>query len=254
MSLILTEVADGILTVTFNEPARRNPLGAEMRSEIVAALDPLPAGVRAVVFTGAEGVFSAGGDLATMPPPSPGASDERMGAVAEFIRLVAGLPVITVAAVEKAAAGASVGLACACDVVVAGAGAKFLLPFSRLGIVPDGGLLSLLPARVGSARARRLMLAGDPIGAEDGAAWGLVDQLVEDGQALPVALETAGRMAQRAPGSVSWIKQALAGGTPTLEEALAAEAAGQRELFFTADFTEGKAAFFEKRSPRFSGR
>lgn len=253
MSLIRTELSDGILTITLDEPARRNPLSADMRAEIAAVLSPLPAEVRAVVFTGADSVFSAGGDLASMPPESPEASDERMAAVADFIRLVAGLPVPTVAAVEKAAAGASVGLACACDVIVAGRSAQFLLPFTRLGIVPDGGLLALLPARIGLARARRLMIAGDPIRAEDGAAYGLVDHLVEDGAALGTAAEAAARLAARAPGSVRAIKQALAAGVPSLDEAFAAESAGQRALFFTADFREGKAAFFDKRAPEFTG-
>lgn len=253
MSLIRTELAAGILTITLDEPARRNPLSADMRAEISAVLSPLPAEVRAVVFTGADSVLSAGGDLASMPPESPEASDERMAAVADFIRLVAGLPVVTVAAVEKAAAGASVGLACACDVIVAGRSAQFLLPFTRLGIVPDGGLLALLPARVGLARARRLMIAGDPVRAEDGAAYGLVDHLVEDGAALSTAAEVAARLAARAPGSVRAIKQALSVGAPSLDEAFAAEAAGQRALFFTADFREGKAAFFDKRSPEFTG-
>lgn len=253
MSLIRTELSAGILTITLDEPARRNPLSADMREEIAAVLFPLPAEVRAVVFTGADSVFSAGGDLASMPPESPEASDERMAAVADFIRLVAGLPVPTVAAVEKAAAGASVGLACACDVIVAGRSAQFLLPFTRLGIVPDGGLLALLPARVGLARARRLMIAGDPIRAEDGAAFGLVDELVDDGAALGAAAEAAARLAARAPGSVRAIKQALAGGVPSLDEAFAAESAGQRALFFTADFREGKAAFFDKRTPEFTG-
>lgn len=253
MSLIRTELSDGILTITLDEPARRNPLSADMRAEIAAVLSPLPAEVRAVVFTGADSVFSAGGDLASMPPESPEASDERMAAVADFIRLVVGLPVPTVAAVEKAAAGASVGLACASDVIVAGRSAQFLLPFTRLGIVPDGGLLALLPARIGLARARRLMIAGDPIRAEDGAAYGLVDHLVEDGAALGTAVEAAARLAARAPGSVRAIKQALAAGVPSLDEAFAAESAGQRALFFTADFREGKAAFFDKRAPEFTG-
>lgn len=254
MGLVRTDLSAGILTITFDEPARRNPLSADMRAEIVDALSPLPDGVRAVVFTGADGVFSAGGDLASMPPESPEVSDARMAAVADFIRLVSGLPVVTFAAVEKAAAGASVGLACACDVIVAGRSAQFLLPFTRLGIVPDVGLLSLLPARVGLARARRLMLAGDPVGAEAGAGFGLVDELVEDGRSLDAALTIASRMGARAPGPIRAIKEALSAGAPSLDEALAAEAAGQRELFFTADFLEGKTAFFEKRPPEFTGR
>lgn len=254
MSLIRSEIADAVLTIELNEPDRRNPLSAEMRAEIEPLLDPLPAEVRAVVFTGAGGVFSAGGDLGSMPPESPEATDARMERVARFIRLVAGLPVPTIAAVEKACAGASVGFACACDVIVAGRSAKFLLPFANLGIVPDGGLLSLLPQRVGSSRAKRLMLEAAVVSAADGAQWGLVDELVEDGAALETAHAAAARLAAKAPGTVRAIKTAFAAGVPGLEDAFAAEAAGQRELFFTEDFIEGRDAFFAKRSPRFTGR
>ncbi len=254
MSLILTSLTDGVLTITLNEPARRNPLSQAMRDDIVGALTPVPADLRAVILTGADGAFSAGGDLASMPPQDRESSVERMNGVGDFMRFFVDLPIVTIAAVEGAAAGASVGLVCACDFVVAGRGARFLLPFARLGIVPDGGLLSLLPARVGLARARRLFLDSRPIDAEDGASFGLVDELVDSGQALTAAQALATRLAQRAPGSVAHTKRALAGGVPSLESALQAENDGQAELFFTEDSREGKQAFFDKRSPQFTGR
>lgn len=86
MSLILTSLTDGVLTITLNEPARRNPLSQAMRDDIVGALTPLPADLRAVILTGADGAFSAGGDLASMPPQDREASVERMNGVGDFMR------------------------------------------------------------------------------------------------------------------------------------------------------------------------
>ena len=254
MKVTTSQCDDGILTITLSEPARRNPLSAQAREEILQVIRPLPEDVRAIIFTGAEGVFSAGGDLASMPPENPTVAHERMKAVSDFMNYVAGLPVVTVAAVEKAVAGAAVGLACVCDVVVAGKSARFVFPFANLGLVPDGGLLALLPQRVGLARAKRVFLEAKPVQADQGFDMGLVDELVDDGDSLAVATETARRLAQRAPGSVKHIKTTLAGGVPSLQEALEAEASSQTELFFTEDFLEGKSAFFEKRAPKFVGR
>lgn len=129
-----------------------------------------------------------------------------------------------------------------------------MFPFTNLGLVPDGGLLALLPQRVGVARAKRIFLGAKPVRADQGFDIGLVDELVDDGESLAVATETARRLAQRAPGSVKHIKTTLAGGVPSLQEALEAEASSQTELFFTEDFLEGKSAFFEKRAPKFIGR
>lgn len=254
MSLITTNESGGILTVTLNEPDRRNPLSNEMRIEVMDAVSPLPSTVRTILFTGAGGMFSAGGDLSTMPPGDIAAAEARLTIVGEFITLITRLPVPTIAAVESAVAGASVGLTSACDVVVAGRSTLFHFPFTRLGLLPDGGLLSVLPARVGLTRAKRILLAGAPVDATDALDCGLIDHLVDDGESLNASHAIANDLAQRAPQAVKAIKETLANGTPTLANALNSEFQVQPKLFYTADFREGKAAFFDKRTPRFSGR
>jgi enoyl-CoA hydratase/carnithine racemase len=256
MSLLLQHRDAGVLTLTLNDPDRRNPIGDAMRAQLVAALESSAADdtVRAIVITGADGVFSSGGDLASMPPDGIAAADARLAELRRLVELVAHTPKPVLAAVEGAAAGASVGIAASCDLVVASASAKFLLPFSRLGLFPDAGLIATLAQRVGTARARRLLLVGDAVTASTAAAIGLVDEVVAVGEALARARVLAMRLASRSPQSIAAVKRAYATGAPSLAEGLDLEAAAQRDLYFSADFAEGKAAFFERREPDFRGR
>jgi enoyl-CoA hydratase/carnithine racemase len=253
MSLIQSELsASGVLTVQLHNPASRNALSVEMFHDFTTALSQHGDQVKAVVFTGSGGVFSSGGDLAQMPPADERGADEQMDAIAAMVRLVTGLEVPSVAAVSGPAAGAAVGLALACDAVIADETAVFVLPFTRLGLLPDGGILSLLAARVGPARARYLLLRAEPIPAAAALAQGIVDEVAGEA-ALPAAQRLAGDLARRAPAAVSGTKAVLRYRAPSLEEALAAEKNAQRRLFFSADFAEGKRAFFERRDPRFTG-
>lgn len=253
-SLVQQTLQGGVLQVVFNDPERRNPIGPAMREELICVVegaDQEP-NVRAVVFVGADGVFSAGGDLSTMPPDTAAASDERMLRTERLIRSILDLSKPTIAAVEGVAAGASVGLVAVCDFVVMASNARVLFPFSRLGLVPDGGILASLALRVGPARAKRLLMLGEYLGAEDALAYGLADLVTPAREARQAAVQQAEILSRRAPRSLSHIKDALRGGTPTFDHAFEAERSGQRELFFTEDFAEGRKAFFEKREPTFS--
>lgn len=252
-ALVLTDLRDGVLSITLNDPARRNPISMPMREQLIAVLEAAHDAreVLAVTFHGAGRCFSAGGDLATMPPDSIDDSIDRMNRIEHLIRLIIECPKPTTAGIDGAAAGMSVGLAAACDYVVAGEGAQFLLPFSRLGLVPDGGILASLSARVGSARAKRLLLLGNPLGAVDALALGLADVVTSAGSAPERARQMAGMIAQRAPLAVAAIKQAFR--HADVDAAFRVEREGQPALFFSADFQEGKRAFFERREPSFTG-
>lgn len=254
MTFLRQDSIGGVLALTFDDVPRRNPIGDELRAELLEALETAltDASVRVVVFTGAGGVFSSGGDLASMPPPSLAAADARLADLRRLIELVAHSPKPTIAAVEGYAAGASCGLAAACDVVIASTTARFLLPFTRLGLVPDAGLLASLPARVGVAAAKRLLMIGDPITAEAAFAAGLADELVAEGEALIRATAVAVQLAGRAPQSIEAIKAAFSAGALDLAAALDFEAARQRDTYFSAQFAEGKSAFFDKRAPNFT--
>jgi len=255
VALIEHVLRDGVLQLTLNDPERRNPVSPDMREELIAALEAAASDqtVRVIVFTGAGGAFSSGGDLSAMPPESKDASDERMHRLQLLVRLVAGSAKPTVAAVEGPATGVSAGLAAACDFVVMAAGANFLFPFTRLGLVPDGGVIASLSHRIGRSAARRVLLLGDPVGTDNALALGLADEATAKGGALDRALKLAGELAGRAPLSMAAIKSAFAAGPVELDGVLDAELTGQRELYFSRDFAEGRAAFFEHRIPKFTG-
>ena len=253
---IRSERSGAVAVVVLNAPARRNVFDAALRAELGDVLteagnDPE---VGAIVLAATGDCFSAGGDLASMPPESRDDALERMAGVATLLRVVAGLDKPVIAAVRGPAAGVAVGVICACDVVLASENASFLLPFTRLGLMPDGGLVHLLATRVGAARARRLLLEAAAVSSGDALDFGLVDEVVTEGDVTATAIARASELAARAPLAVASVKQGFRNAGGELEDALTFERNRQPLLFDTADFLEGRKAFYEKREPRFSGR
>ena len=251
---VLLETRDGeIAVLTLNNPGRRNALSLALREALVAALERLEGdgAVRAIVLTGADGNFSSGGDISGMNATDLAAGRERFRINHRLVRLMIKSAKPLIAAVEGWAAGAGVGLALACDTIVAGAEARFVLSFGKVGLIPDFGLLHTLPLRVGQGRARQMMLYGEPVGAAAALEIGLVDQMVPPGTALTAALDRARLFTATAPLPVGLTKQYLASG---LDAALDWERDMQSTLFLTADHAEGKAAFLGKRAPNFSGK
>lgn len=239
-----------IVTLTLNWPERRNALSVAMRHALADAFEEIEAdrSVRVVVLTGTGEHFCAGGDLTGMQVAGIAEGRERMRHAHRLIRLMVNARVPIVAAVEGWCAGAGISLACAADHVVAGGEAKFVASFGKVGLLPDLGLLHTLPARVGQARAREIMLFGETIDAARAAAIGLADRVVPAGTALAAARERAAILAAQAPLTLALTKAALAAG---LDAALAREQDMQAALYLTPDHAEGKAAFLEKRPARF---
>ncbi|WP_433478788.1 enoyl-CoA hydratase/isomerase family protein [Spirillospora sp. CA-142024] len=242
--------------VTLNRPEARNAIDMAMRESLLdelrrAADDP---DVRAIVLTGAGGTFSAGGDVRSMEGAGPDAVRARLAPVHKAVRLIAtcGTPVI--AAVEGAAAGLGVSLAAVCDHVVAAEDARFVAAFGKVGLVADGGLLWTLPQRVGMGRAKEMLVFGRTVPASRAFEIGLADSLAPPGRALEAALERAAEAAALAPLSVAAAKRLLARADHSLKRLLEAEREEQAVLFGSADFAEGRAAFAERRPPRFEGR
>lgn len=248
--------ADGsVWVLTLDDPKRHNALDVPARHQLLAALEQAvtdPA-CRALVLTGAGGTFCSGGDLSTMPVDDRAAARTRLDALTHIVRLLVRGPKPVVAAVEGVAYGAGLSLAAACDHVVAAADARFCCSFGRVGLIADSGLLWTLPQRVGRGRAAELLLFGDPLPATRAIQIGLVDHLVEPGNALSVAIERARRLAEAAPLAIRATKAALGRWPYSLEDALALEASTQADLYESDDFSEGRAAFFGKRPPSFTG-
>ena len=250
---MLTESRDGATAIlTLDYPARRNALAMPMRQGLIDAMERIegdPA-VRAVVLTGAGGTFSAGGDISGMNATDFAAGRERFRVTHRLVRLLVKGSKPIVAAVEGYAVGAGLSLALCCDTVVAAADATFAAGFGRVGLVADFGLLHTLPLRIGQGRARQMLLYGERVGADEALRIGLVDHGAAPGHALTAALERARLLHPAAPLPLAMTKQYLASG---LDAALEWERDTQAALFLTEDHAEGKAAFMEKRAPRFTG-
>ena len=264
MSPVLYELNDGIATITLNLPAKLNPIALELQAELREAFarvrhDP---NVRAVLLTGAGKAFCVGADLGTMREPEEGKSlgdqtaDWMQSTSNPLIEELRALPVPVVCAVNGPAAGAGVGLALACDIVVAARSAYFYLPFlPKQGIVPDLGCTWFIPRRVGPARAMGMALLDEKLGAETAAQWGLIWACIDDKLLLLEASKIAQRVAQLPVHAVIEARKAIEQSERhSLPDQLHYESERQRELIEQPTFAEGVMAFLQKRAPVFPKR
>lgn len=256
--LVLHDREGSVATITLNRPdvlnALNEPLACALLEEIErASADPR---IRAVVLTGAGRGFSAGADLASVPPDA--AID--LGALLRrryhpMILAIRSMPKPVVCAVNGVAAGAGMSIALAADIVLAARSASFVQAFAKIGLVPDAGSTWLLPRLVGEARARALALLGERIDAETALRFGMIWQVFDDGELLPSAQRLASHLATQPTRAHALIKQAFDGSTErSLAAQLEHEAGLQAQAGRTEDFREGVAAFLERRAPVFRGR
>lgn len=256
--VLLIERAAGYHVLTLNRPERLNAFTEELHSDLRKALQAAgeDADCRAVLLTGAGRGFCAGQDLNARRfepgvTPDLGRSLERF--YNPLIRTLRALPKPVVCAVNGAAVGAGANIALACDIVVAARSAKFIQPFSRIGLIPDAGGTWTLQRLVGPARARALQLLGEAVTAEQAEQWGMIWRCVEDAALLEEARALCARLAALSPISLALTKQALeAAAGSTLERQLDMERDLQGEAGRSADYREGVAAFLEKRPARFT--
>ncbi|MFT4256920.1 MAG: enoyl-CoA hydratase/isomerase family protein [Pseudoxanthomonas sp.] len=252
--LLVDRPAEGVLRLRINRPDKRNAIDHDVRQALTEALLAArdDASVRALVFGGSGGVFSAGGDLPSMAGLSEEQARERMRHIHVLCRLVADAGVPVISAVEGFGAGGAVGLALLGDLIVVGRGSRLLFPFLKLGLAPDWGLLRTLPARVGLSTARRLLTDGQIVDGEEAARIGLADEFVGDSDVMQVAIERAGVLSRLPLTAFSRMKERLNEPASTLDGELQREEDDQAELLRSADFQEGYAAFGERREAHFT--
>jgi 2-(1,2-epoxy-1,2-dihydrophenyl)acetyl-CoA isomerase len=255
---VRVEQADSIATLTLNRPEARNALDLAMREELEAALRSLEAEghVRVLVLRGAGEHFCAGGDVKFMQARRMSAAEgeQRVEAMNRAILALARFRTPTIAMVDGFAVGAGCNLALACDLVIASDRARFGEVFARIGLVPDGGGTWLLPRRVGLARAKELVFTADTIPAAEAERIGLINRVVPAAELAAQALALARRIAGGPPRALAMAKSLLTRGLSLdLETSLSWEALAQGMMIESEDHREGLAAFFEKRSPRFTG-
>lgn len=253
------EIAEGVATITLDRPQAYNALTLALLRSLIGTLRTLErdATVRAIVITGSGKAFCSGqalDDAEALPPgerPDLGpAVRERYGPLVSAI-MTSEKPFV--AAVNGVAAGAGMGIACACDFRIVGESASFTTAFVKIGLVPDSGLSFTLPRIVGYAKALELCLLSEKIDAARADALGLCTKVLPAEQCLAAAQTLAATLAH-GPRSIGLIKRELLhNGAGDLRDALEYEAEMQSIAGGTADFAEGIAAFAAKRAPEFRG-
>ena len=250
--MVLTERRDALLVITINRPASRNAVNLAVAEGIAAALEELDGDptLAVGVLTGAGGTFSAGMDLkAFVAGERPTVGDRGFAGI---VRKPPRTPLI--AAVEGYALAGGFEIALSCDLIVAARDARFGIPEVKRSLVARGGALRRLPQRLPLGIAMELALTGDPIDAERAAALGVVNRLVESGEALDAAAELAERIATGGPLALTATKEILRQASDWPEEEFwERQGAIADPVFASADAREGALAFAEKRAPMWRG-
>jgi enoyl-CoA hydratase/carnithine racemase len=205
---ILTDVADGILRIQIDRPAKKNALTVAMYADLTAALERAAGdpGVRAVLIHGHPQVFTSGNDLADFMTAPPTGEDAP---VLRFLRAISSAETPIVAAVNGPAVGIGTTMLLHCDLVYAGETARFQLPFVNLGLVPEAGSTLLLPASAGHRRAAELLLLGEPFSAVQAQQYGIVTEVVADGETVAAAMQAAIKLAAKPPAALRLTKQLM---------------------------------------------
>lgn len=248
-----TEVHGNVLVMTMNRPEARNAMDRATSEALAAALDELDArdDLRLGIVTGAGGTFCSGMDLkGFLRGESPMVEGRGFAGLTERPPRK-----VLIAAVEGYALAGGFEMVLACDLVVASRAVKFGLPEAKRGLVASAGGLMRLPRRIPYHLAMEFALTGDMLDAERAHALGLVNRLVEPGQALAGALQLGESVAANGPLAVATSKRIVSESVDWSQaEMFERQKPIAAPVFTSADAREGSAAFAEKRKPNWTGR
>ena len=256
MAEVETSREGAVLTITLNRPDVLNAFDTAMHRALRRALETAadPA-VRAVVITGAGRGFCVGQDLTEFREGAADVGARLRESYHPNVLAIRALEKPVLAAVNGAAAGAGLSLACACDTRLAADTATFVPAFINIGLIPDSGGSFFVRRLLGTSRAFEWMTSGRRLTAAEAHAWGLVSEVVDAGRVVDRSTEVAATLAALPTRGIAMTKRLFDHAeTATLEQQLELEAELQSAATQTEDFREGVAAFLEKRPPRFEGR
>ena len=265
-AVLVETVGDGITQITLNRPERLNAMNHALVAGLHEAFDALAGdrSCRVIVLTGAGRGFCAGLDLTegASPPEAHGLGRVQAGmtvqkSIAGLVPQMRAMPQPIVAAVNGAASGGGLALALASDVRVAARSARFNVAFVRIGLSGcDIGVSWLLPRLVGASRAFELLLTGRFVDAAEADRIGLVARVVDDGDVVASAVETAALIVANSPWGVRMTKEVMWSQLEigSLQAGIDLENRTQVLSSFTGDLTEAMQAFLEKRPAHFTDR
>ncbi|MEA3117714.1 MAG: hypothetical protein QOI13_984 [Paraburkholderia sp.] len=249
--------SESTLVLTLSNPGARNALHPDMYAAGIVALDTAErdTSIRAVVLTGADDFFCAGGNLNRLienRAKDPSVQAQSIDQLAQWILALRTSTKPVIAAVAGAAAGAGFSLALACDLIVAADDAKFVMSYARVGLTPDGGGSWFLGQSLPRQLATEILLDAKPVSSVRLHTLGVVNRLVKPGQVLDAAIAWANELGRGSPNAFARIKALVAAaGEQSLPDHLSAE----RDHFVASlhhrDGLEGITAFLEKRPPRY---
>ncbi|MDP1847148.1 MAG: enoyl-CoA hydratase/isomerase family protein [Solirubrobacteraceae bacterium] len=259
MSLVEIEDRDAVRHVVLNRPEKRNALSSALIEDLgealhIAAADP---SVRIIVLRGAGPMFSSGMDTADLGAlaSDPSRLHEWRAAILQIWNLCEDMAKPTIAEIHGACLGGAAELALACDLRVMAADAVIGLVETRIGLIPDVGGCSRLPALVGLGRAKELVMASKIVNGTEAERIGLVNRVAEPDELTAATAQLTGELLACAPLAVGLAKGVLnAVAHPGLAGTLEQEVAAQALCATSDDFREATQALRERRPPQFSGR
>lgn len=258
MALVLQTIdSNGIATLTLNDEANLNAMSDEMAQEFAATVSSLRGnkGLRAIILTGAGKAFSAGGHLSMLEAKRTKTPEEnRTGMLAFYNSFLCmrDLNIPLIAAINGAAVGAGLCVACACDFRVASETTKLGFTFLKLGLHPGMGATYFVPRIVGPSMATELLVTGRVISADEAARIGIVSRVCKVTEVLQEAHSIASEILNCGPDATSQLLQTMRGESTELTRALAREALCQSVNYASEEFAEGVASVKDKRSPNFA--
>ncbi|MBI5296148.1 MAG: enoyl-CoA hydratase [Chloroflexi bacterium] len=253
---LLSTLQSHVLTLTLNRPERANAFNAALTADLLKALREAAKNpeVRVIVLTGAGRVFSAGQDIEEMRSGGESLSylEHLRVTYNPLILLLRQIEKPVIAAVNGPCAGASLGIALACDLRIASETANFVVGFNGIALAPDSGVSLLLPALIGLGRAAEFTFSNAPIPAQKALDWGLVNRVVPAEAFGAETAQIAAMLAQGPVGAYGLTKRAFNRAMyPNLEEVLEYEGQVQEVASHNPEHKEGVAAFLEKRRPKY---